>query len=182
MFSRPKYTLGCPPREVNPPPTRIFPSGCTANEKTEELAEGAKPLSKVPSAFRRPRLLRPCPARLVKLPPTRILPSACSARQKTEPPTPGLKLASTVPSALSRPKFVRVIPARLVNAPPTKIFPSGCTPKQYTYGDDPLTPRLNAASSVPSAFSRPRRLRDCPPNVLKNPPTKTFPSGCTASA
>ena len=76
----------------------------------------------------------PPPPSLVKPPPTRIFPSGCTAKAKTLPFAPGLKLVSSEPSALSRPMRLRVVvpvppPPSVVKLPPTRIFPSACTAK-----------------------------------------------------
>ena len=36
---------------------------------------------------------------------------------------------------------------------------------------------MNVLSMLPSVFNRTIRLTDCPLNMVKSPPTKTFPSG-----
>jgi len=46
-FNRPSPILGRPPRFVKVPPTIIFPSACTAIERTAELAFGLKLVSRV---------------------------------------------------------------------------------------------------------------------------------------
>src|SRR5207248_1522117 len=136
-----------------------------------------------PSALSRPRLLRLCPPSVVKLPPTRIFPSACTANELTwrnGSPAPGLKLVSSVPSALSRPRLLRLCPPSVVKLPPTRIFPSACTANELTWRNGSPAPVLDVLPSVPSALSRPRLLRLCPPSVVKLPPTRIFPSACTA--
>ena len=79
----------------------------------------------------------PPPPSVVKSPPTRIFPSACTARARTLPFAPGLKLVSSEPSALSRPMWLRVVvpvppPPSVVKSPPTRIFPSACTATAQT--------------------------------------------------
>ena len=103
------------------------------------------------------------------------------------PFAPGLKVVSSEPSALSRPMRLRVVvpvppPPSVVKSPPTRILPSDCTAKALTR---PFAPGLKVVSSEPSALSRPMWLRVVvpvppPPSVVKTPPTRIFPSGCTA--
>src|SRR5258708_31117450 len=83
----------CPPSALNPPPTRIFPSACSAREETIQSAPGLKLVSSVPSALSRPKRLGLCPPSVLNPTPTRIFPSACTAREYTYakgPPPPGL--------------------------------------------------------------------------------------------
>src|SRR6266700_2020644 len=61
LLSRPKEPRLCPPNVVNPPPTRIFPSACTARDHTSPSVPGLKFVSSVPSALSRPMKLRLCP-------------------------------------------------------------------------------------------------------------------------
>src|SRR3989442_11967654 len=79
LLSRPMLMRPCPPSVEKYPPTRIFPSACTAREKTILSAHGLKLGSNVPSALSRPMLLRLCPPSALKQPPTRRSPSACTA-------------------------------------------------------------------------------------------------------
>src|SRR5258708_4174019 len=80
----------CPPSVVKKPPTRIFPSACTARQYTVPPAPGLKLVSSAPSALSPPMPMRLCPPRVLKPPPTRIFPSACTAREYTELSSPGL--------------------------------------------------------------------------------------------
>src|SRR5713226_6641799 len=105
LLRRPRLLRLCPPSVLKLPPTRIFPSACTAREDTPPLAPGWKFVSSDPSALSRS---------VPKLPPTRIFPSACTAREETLPYAPGRKLVSSVPSALSRPMLVRLCPPSAV--------------------------------------------------------------------
>ena len=149
------------------PPTRIFPSGCTASANTESFAPGLKVVSSEPSALSRPMRLRgvvpvPPPPSVVKSPPTRILPSGCTASGKTVSFAPGLKSASSEPSALSRPMRLRGVvpvppPPSIVKSPPTRILPSGCSADARTTLS--FAPGLKLVSSEPSALSRPSWLR-----------------------
>ena len=149
---------GCPPSVVNQPPSRIFPSACTARELTQgdspsgrlHPAPGLKLLSRLPSALSRAMFVRVCPPSVVKLPPTRILPSACTAREQTPALAPGLKLVSRLPSALSRPMFVRVCPPSVLKPPPTRIFPSACTARELT---PPLAPGLKSSGNGVCAWA-----------------------------
>src|SRR5713226_5089125 len=62
LLSRPMLLRLCPPSVVKPPPTRIFPSACTAREVTTAYdalggtpaAPGLKLVSSVPSALSLP--------------------------------------------------------------------------------------------------------------------------------
>src|SRR5437899_12686377 len=78
LLSRPMLLRLCPPSAVKKPPTRIFPSACTAREPTSPSDPGLKLVSRVPSALSRAMLLRLCPPRMLKEPPTKIFPSACT--------------------------------------------------------------------------------------------------------
>src|SRR6266568_113095 len=58
LLSRPRLLRLCPPSVLKLPPTRIFPSACSAREYTSLSAPGLKLVSRVPSALSRPILLR----------------------------------------------------------------------------------------------------------------------------
>src|SRR2546425_12102380 len=83
LSSRPMELRLCPTSRPKKPPTRIFPSACSASESTQLSVPELKLVSRVPSALSRPMYLRLCPPSMVNQPPTRIFPSACSAREYT---------------------------------------------------------------------------------------------------
>src|SRR5207245_1520125 len=64
LWTRPILLRLCPPSVAKLPPTRIFPSACTAREYTNAddsnapLVPGLKLVSSVPSALSRPTLVR----------------------------------------------------------------------------------------------------------------------------
>src|SRR5512137_2319677 len=60
LFSRPMSLRDCPASIPNQPPTRIFPSACTAREDAPHSVPGLKWVSSVPSALSRPMWLRSC--------------------------------------------------------------------------------------------------------------------------
>ena len=68
-----------PPTVVNEPPSKIFPSDCTAIDETVLFVFGLKPVSSVPSAFRRAMPMRVTPPTVVNCPPSKIFPSDCTA-------------------------------------------------------------------------------------------------------
>ena len=76
---------------VNPPPTRILPSGCKAMALTERFALGSKPSSAPSAAASLARWFRACDTggtpelTLVKSPPRTIIPSDCTASDRTAP-------------------------------------------------------------------------------------------------
>src|SRR2546427_923000 len=170
LLSRPMLVRLCPPSAVNSPPTRIFPSACTARDKTELPAPGSKLVPSVPSALSRAMLARLCPPSVMKKPPTRIFPSACNAREKTDgdvaPAAPGLKLVSSVPSALSRPMKLRLCPPSVLKEPPTRIFPSPGADRQRT---DLVGRRFNNEATAPPALTRPMLCRLRPPRLVETP-------------
>ena len=92
-----------------------------------------------------------------------------------------LKAESNVPSAFKRATKLRVVPLTVVNGPPISTLPSDCTAIWFTEEFGP-EPELKLVSKLPSAFSRPIKLRDTPFSVVKNPPTRTFASVCTPTA
>ena len=87
---------------------------------------------------------------------------------------------------VSRPIRLRVVvplaPPSAVNAPPTRIFPSASCVTDHRGA---FAPGLKLVSIEPSAFSLPIPFRALvpvpPPSIVKSPPTKIFPSVCTAS-
>src|SRR5437899_10482947 len=56
---------------------------------------------------------------------------------------------------------------------------SGLVPPRIQVRVEPSKVRLWVAGPV--LLSRPMKLRLCPPKVVKTPPTRIFPSACTAS-
>ena len=170
-----------PPRVVNCPPTRMRPLASRATVNTAAPAPGLNAASMLPLACSRAMRDRAAPAIFAKEPPTRMRSSPCTARADTVPSAFGLKVRSTLPSELSRPIRLRVCAPSAVKVPPTMIFPSLCKAIASTEPVPALAPTLNVVSRVPSAFKRAIRIRDCPPTVLKLPPTRILPSGCTSS-
>ena len=71
-------------------------------------------------------------------------------------------------------------PPTLSKLPPSRIFPSLCKTILKTK-ELPLTLALKAVSSVPLALRRAMPLRGVPKTVLKKPPIRIFPSGCTTT-
>ena len=139
----------------------------------------------------------PPPPSFKKSPTTKILPSGCTASPLTSLFAPGSKLMSIVPSEFRRPIWLRgkwpvPPPPRRVNSPPTTILPSACTTilkivLSSEWVPRPLAPGSKLMSTVPSGFSRAMQLRETvpeppPPQVVKFPPTKILPSGCSAIA
>ena len=73
------WLRGTPPMVPNPPPTTIFPSGCTTVATTVAVALGLalKSPSKVPSARSRTIELRNTPFTYLKVSPMITFPSGC---------------------------------------------------------------------------------------------------------
>src|SRR5258708_7660425 len=75
LLSRPMFLRLCPPRVLKLPPTRVFPSACTARACTyaglyaEPFAPASKLVSSVPSALSRPTFFPPSPPTSVTFPP-----------------------------------------------------------------------------------------------------------------
>src|SRR6266550_152753 len=103
------------------------------------------------------------------------------------PPGPGLKPLSTAPSTSNRARLVRAWPPSFVKLPQTRILPSVWTASADTElalsGKPPVpptSPGVKLPSKLPSGLSLARLVHDCPPSLVKLPPARIFPSGCTA--
>ena len=145
-FSRTILPTVVPFHVVNPPPTRILPSVCTATGWTPPPAPvpmlAMNAVSRVPSAFSRTILPTVAPFHVVKSPPTRILPSVWTVVALTVlfAPVPMLAMnaVSRVPFALSLTILPTVVPLNVVNVPPAKVLPSDCTATHSTALPAPL--------------------------------------------
>ncbi|CAB4594318.1 unannotated protein [freshwater metagenome] len=147
---------------VNVPPTRIFPSGCTAIELMT-------PVLVVNEASTEPSLKY----RLIpKDPAATTFPSLCTATALTVVPGAAVNDASTVPSA-----FNRLRPP--VKAPPTKIFPLASRAIALTVppNADPTFVE-NAESTAPVSVSRLSRPVKLPPTRMWRTPL----TDCSATA
>ena len=130
------------------PPSRIFPSDCTAILRTVLFRLAVKLVSTLPSALSRASFACASPPTVSKVPPMMIFPSACTATQTTWLFVLAVKLVSTLPSAWSRAMFACAAPPTASKLPPMIVFPSGCTAIAYT---KPLPPVTSGSKSVSRA-------------------------------